>query len=158
MNEWTCPSCKETVQDSHKCDKGKLRWDLFPFDAAEHIVRVLMHGEKAYASHQWRTGGGIGSVRAATAAMRHLAAWFNGRNLDEASGEHHLAHAACELLFALHSIANGKGDTRYVHENHPAIKQAGTFASDAREYYNECVKLGLIKGPLCPSETTLGHP
>lgn len=35
------------------------------------------------------------------AAMRHLTQWQSGKILDEESGQHHLAHAACNLLFLL---------------------------------------------------------
>ena len=35
------------------------------------------------------------------AAMRHLYAWFNGEPKDIETGESHLAHAICCLLFLL---------------------------------------------------------
>jgi hypothetical protein len=101
------------VSSGHKCDQGKLEWDLFPFDAAEGVVRVLMYGKKKYAAHQWRTGGGIGAVRAVAAACRHIFDYLKGEDNDPESGLHHLDHAMCELLFARYAIANGKGDTRH---------------------------------------------
>jgi hypothetical protein len=112
---FTCQGCGTVVTEGHKCDAGKLEWDLFPFDAAEGVVRVLMYGKRKYAAHQWRSGGGIGAVRAVTACLRHVFAWLRGEDLDPESGEHHLDHALCELLFAKDSVVRGnnKGDTRH---------------------------------------------
>jgi len=115
LSQFTCGQCGVAVVEGHKCDAGKLAWDLFPFDAAEGAVRVLMYGARKYAPHQWRTGGGIGCVRAVAAALRHIAAWLRGEDDDPESGEHHLDHAIVELLFAKDSIlrGGGKGDTRW---------------------------------------------
>jgi hypothetical protein len=114
-SSFTCGQCGAVVVEGHKCDAGKLAWDLFPFDAAEGAVRVLMYGARKYAPHQWRTGGGIGCTRAVAAAIRHIAAWLRGEDADPESGEHHLDHAIVELLFAKDAIVRGphKGDTRW---------------------------------------------
>lgn len=112
---YTCGGCDAVVAHGHKCDAGKLRWDLFPFDAAEGTVRVLMYGAKKYTDHQYRMGRGIGCVRAVAAAVRHIVAWLAHEDTDADSGLHHLDHAICELLFAKDSIDRGQGygDTRW---------------------------------------------
>jgi hypothetical protein len=33
--------------------------------------------------------------------MRHIAAWQSTGNTDPESGHHHLAHAACNLIFLM---------------------------------------------------------
>jgi hypothetical protein len=42
------------------------------------------------------------------AALRHTFTFADGEDIDEESGESHLAHAACCLLFALGLIHSGK--------------------------------------------------
>ncbi len=80
-----------------KHDTGKLRWSLLPFQALHGVIKVLMHGEKKYGSHQWR--GGMPWTRPYDALQRHLDAFMGGEDLDPESGESHLDHALCELIF-----------------------------------------------------------
>ncbi len=85
-----------------KHDAGKLDWLLFPFDGAEAIVRVLEFGARKYAPDNWRRLAPRAAYdRFRRSALRHLAADARGEELDPESGEPHLAHAACQILFAL---------------------------------------------------------
>ena len=45
----------------------------------------------------WRTN----NYQNVNAALRHIAAYLCGEKEDKESGEMHLAHAACDLLFAI---------------------------------------------------------
>jgi hypothetical protein len=92
-----CPRCNVTLSVGHKCDAGKLAWHLFPFDAVRDVVRVLMRGAKKYTAHNWRAG--MLWSRPYDATLRHLDAFWSGEDLDPETGEHHLDHALCELLF-----------------------------------------------------------
>jgi hypothetical protein len=83
-----------------KHDSEKPRWDLLPFDAIGAVVRVLTFGARKYAPDNWRTVP-ESRRRYFSAAQRHLAAWWQGERTDPESGEHHLAHAACCVLFLL---------------------------------------------------------
>lgn len=80
---------------------GKPDWSLFPFDGAEGVVRILMMGAKKYARDNWRQGLNDPEAqrRIFSAAIRHLAALQRGETLDPESGEHHVLHACCNLLF-----------------------------------------------------------
>jgi len=73
---------------------------LLPWDAVEAVVRVLAFGAQKYAPRQWECG--ISHSRTFAATQRHLTAWFQAReDADRETGISHLAHAACEVLYAL---------------------------------------------------------
>ena len=91
-----------------KFDDGKPRWDLLPYDALNAVTRVMMHGAGKYGDRNWLQGGPWGRFYAAT--FRHLTAWFLGENNDPDSGESHIAHACCNILFLLTYILRGLGD------------------------------------------------
>ena len=96
------------AQQGTKHDTGKLPWGLFPFDAAEQIVKVLQFGAQKYAARNWEKG--LTNSRTWEAAQRHLIAWHRGETLDAETGLSHLAHAACEILFALAFEVRGRTD------------------------------------------------
>lgn len=81
-----------------KHDRGKDRWDLLPSGSARELVQVLTFGAAKYHPDNWRK---VPDARARyyAAAMRHLAAWRDGEQLDEESGLPHLAHALCCIVF-----------------------------------------------------------
>ena len=88
-----------TPAQGTKADTGKLPLELLPTRPLEAIARVLAFGARKYAANNWRKGISYGRVYAAV--IRHCWAWWRGENIDHDSGEHHLACAACELLFLL---------------------------------------------------------
>lgn len=83
-----------------KLDDGKPRWDLLPHVSVAQVVAVLSFGAKKYAPDNWRTVQGW-RWRYYAAAWRHAVAWWLGERHDPESGLHHLAHAACCMLFLL---------------------------------------------------------
>jgi hypothetical protein len=95
----------------YKLDTGKPRWDLYPFDAAEEVTRVLTwaidkkaRGESAYPVRNWEQGMDWG--RCFRAAISHLWKWWFAKlrgdsGTDEESGLSHLAHAGCCVMFLL---------------------------------------------------------
>ena len=92
---------------SQKFDENKPMWHLLPFKQVGMIVDVLTFGAKKYAPNQWQSvPDGRNSYM--SAALRHIAAWAEGENLDSESGLHHLAHAGCCLLFLLWIDENQK--------------------------------------------------
>lgn len=78
----------------------KPRWDLLPFVALSQVVDVLTFGAKKYAPESWREVKKAKS-RYGRATIGHVVAWMRGERYDKESGLHHLAHAACNLLFLL---------------------------------------------------------
>ena len=91
-----------------KFDQGKTEWDLLPLGPVEEVVNVLMHGKEKYGRDNWQLVDNP-IRRYYAAAQRHLAAFrrarFDTRSpydaIDSESKLHHLAHAACCLLFLL---------------------------------------------------------
>jgi hypothetical protein len=80
-----------------KHDTGKLQWNLLPLKYLRGTVRVLMFGAKKYAPWNWRKG--MPWTQPYNALQRHLDAWIEGEDIDPETGENHLDHAMCELVF-----------------------------------------------------------
>lgn len=93
--------------EGRKDDGGKLLMHLFPVEAYRSIVRVLMFGAKKYGEFNWSKLERP-EVRYYNAAMRHLMSWHNREGVDPDTGESHLAHAACCIVFLLTLEARGR--------------------------------------------------
>jgi len=84
---------------------------LIPIFTLRDEARVWMHGKKKYAAWNWAKGMDW-SVPFAC-AMRHMAAWQRGEDLDSESGLPHLAHAMCNLrMLTLYAEVYPEGDDR----------------------------------------------
>ena len=83
-----------------KFDKDKPKWNLLPWSEVEDVVKVLTFGAKKYAPDNWKFVDDANS-RYMDATMRHLVAHQQGEQRDSESGESHIAHAICCLLFML---------------------------------------------------------
>ena len=83
-----------------KFDKDKPKWNLLPWSEIEDIVKVLTSGAYKYAPDNWKFVDDANN-RYMAATMRHLVAFQQGERYDPESGEHHVAHAICCLLFML---------------------------------------------------------
>jgi Domain of unknown function (DUF5664) len=84
--------------DGRKDDQEKPRWDLLPLVLVEPTVRVLTFGASKYAPENWRKVPD-GHNRYFAAAMRYLASYQSGEKAGPETGESHLAHAICCLIF-----------------------------------------------------------
>lgn len=62
------------------------------------VGRVLSFGKQKYAAHNWRQG--LEQSRLLAAALRHIFVYLAGEDTDPESGESHLDHASCCLMFA----------------------------------------------------------
>lgn len=92
-----------------KHDTEKPRIDLLVEGmprALEEVSRVLTFGSIKYEDHNWKYVSRA-HQRYLAAGMRHELAVAMGEPRDPESGLHHLAHAACCLLFRL-ELALGK--------------------------------------------------
>lgn len=88
------------MEPGRKDDGNKLRWHLLPFGAVREVVRVLDRGATKYAEENWRS---VPEARKRyfSALLRHITAWWDGERNDPEWELHHLAHAACCVLFLL---------------------------------------------------------
>lgn len=64
------------------------------------MVRVLEFGAKKYAVDNWKKVPDAEN-RYREALLRHVVAYASGEEVDPETGESHLAHAACCVLFLL---------------------------------------------------------
>ena len=94
---------KKAVQrnpgEGYKSDGDKDPLHLMPVDAEQAIARVLRFGMRKYAARNWEHG--MDWSRLYRASRQHLAAFWAGEDLDPESGEYHMAHAACCVMFLL---------------------------------------------------------
>lgn len=87
-----------------KFDQGKPRLDLIDSTFLEELGKVLGFGAQKYAAHNWRNG--LALSRLQGAAMRHMVRFNDGESVDPETGLSHLAHAACNVMFALWTLKN----------------------------------------------------
>jgi len=88
-------------------NQGKLQWSLLPFEALVGVVKVMMAGAKKYGVANWSRG--MSWTICYDCAMRHLYAWRTGEDSDSESGESHLSHVICNMLFLIYYSLKGKG-------------------------------------------------
>lgn len=91
---------------------GKVKFSLIPLHLLAGVARVLMAGIVKYAHWNWAKG--MDWDECFDCSQRHLFKWWYLReDCDFETGEHHLDHAICNLLFLRHYVMSYKeGDTR----------------------------------------------
>lgn len=90
---------------------GKADLSLIPLCTLEDEARVWMYGEAKYKRYNWMKGMAW-SVPLAC-ALRHLAAFQKGEDIDPESGQPHIAHAMCNLrMLTLYATTFKEGDDR----------------------------------------------
>lgn len=90
---------------------GKADLSLIPMSTLEDEAKVWMYGKQKYAAWNWAKGMNWSIPLAC--ALRHIAKWQAGEELDEESGLPHLAHAMCNLrMLTLYSKTYPEGDDR----------------------------------------------
>lgn len=92
-------------------NEGKADLSLIPLCTLEDEARVWMYGATKYKRNNWMKGMAW-SVPLAS-AMRHLAEFQKGEDIDPESGQPHLAHAICNLrMLTLYASNYLEGDDR----------------------------------------------
>lgn len=89
-----------------KHDTGKPLMGAVPPNALLAVAKVLTFGAEKYGRDNWRQVDGA-ETRYLDAALRHINAYQRGESVDLESGESHLAHAVCSLMFML-ELQEGK--------------------------------------------------
>ena len=84
---------------SARSNAGKLEWCLFPFEAAEEIVKVLTYGARKYAVGNWEKG--CPWTDTYNSLLRHLVAWRSGEDYDPETKLLHLGQIGCNVVFLL---------------------------------------------------------
>lgn len=90
---------KHSESIGKKDDSGKLEMSLFPIEALEESVRVMMFGKNKYGRDNWKFVAEA-KRRYLDAALRHLAFYQKDpQSVDEESGLLHIYHALTNLAF-----------------------------------------------------------
>lgn len=84
------------AQGGIKFDKEKVMLDLVDPHLVLGIGRVLTIGAKKYAPNNWKK---IEAQRYVAALYRHWLAYMSGERFDPETGESHLYHIGCCLMF-----------------------------------------------------------
>lgn len=95
------------MEPGKKADAGKLEWHLLSRKLLRGVVRVLMFGKKKYGENNWQQLENA-RVRYSDALERHWDAWSSGEKTDPETGESHLDHLMCCILFLKHGEENQK--------------------------------------------------
>lgn len=103
MDDDKRPDNKEFI----KHDSDKPRIDLIPSEALFGIARILTFGAKKYGAYNWANGSDWS--RYYSAAQRHLLSWNMGEDYDSETGENHLYHALCCLVFLITYVERDLG-------------------------------------------------
>lgn len=83
-----------------KADDCKVMMGAMPPHAELAVARVLTFGAKKYSRGNWAHLENS-DERYMDAALRHINAYRRGEQTDSETGENHLAHAICCLMFIL---------------------------------------------------------
>lgn len=103
----------EPIGDIHQECKKALTYDqskpplaMLPWKALREVAMVVDYGaSKKYPAFNWKKG--MEATRNASCAMRHIADYLDGHDMDAESKRHALGHAACRILFLLENIIEG---------------------------------------------------
>lgn len=83
------------------------RFDLLPWDAIWALAEHYGRGAEKYADRNWEKGYRWGLSHAAL--HRHLAAWWNGEDIDAETGSNHMLAVAWHALALWWWQAHAKG-------------------------------------------------
>lgn len=90
----------KAIQDTTKAarfNEGKPQWSYVHFDSLIPMVRVLEFGALKYAPRNWQKP--MDTTKILESMQRHLAALFDGEEVDEESGISHMGHIMCNAMF-----------------------------------------------------------
>lgn len=93
--------------EAKKYDQDKPRMDLIAPEIMVGLGVILKFGAEKYAARNWELG--MDWSRPFGALMRHMWAWWTGEDKDPETGESHLWHAACCLMFLIAYEGRGVG-------------------------------------------------
>jgi hypothetical protein len=113
-----------TVNPKDLFGSKKVSITKLPAVAIFHGAHAMMDGARKYGPYNWREKSVVAHIYV-DAAMRHLAAWFEGEEVAPDSGVHHLGHALACCAILLDAQENGNLiDDRPVDEQNRGVAVA----------------------------------
>lgn len=85
---------------------AKVSISKIPASALIHEANAMADGARKYGPFNWRKNKVIASIYV-DAALRHISSWFDGEELAEDSGVHHLGHARACLAIIIDAMETG---------------------------------------------------
>lgn len=109
----------------------KVSLDLVPDSGVIHAAMAFKEGARKYGAFNWRSNPVQNDIYVA-AARRHIAQYFNGENIDVASGVHNLGCAIACLMIILDSEEKGN-----IIDNRPAGIDVTSIMSKVLKTYED---------------------
>ena len=78
-------------------NEGKAKWGLVHYQSLIPMIKVLEFGAKKYEEWNWMKP--MNKREILVSMQRHLAALFDGEEIDPESGISHMGHIQCNALF-----------------------------------------------------------
>jgi hypothetical protein len=91
---------------------GKTKCTRADWPVLIEVAHVLAFGARKYGRDKWREGKTLTQTRVLGATLRHIAADDMGEERDAETNRYHLAHALCEVFFAISFALDGRQDDR----------------------------------------------
>ena len=102
------------MSDFMKNDSEKNRLELIDYPFVEGIGRILTFGAKKYKAWNWTKAGDKEDIeRIKGAMMRHALSYMNGDKIDDETGESHLYHMGCCMMFLDYFDRMGEEECNY---------------------------------------------
>jgi hypothetical protein len=76
----------------------KVPWSTLPIQVLGEVGLAMLEGSCKYGRSNYRVAGVRASVYYDAVVARHLAAWWEGQDIDPASGIHHISKAIAGLM------------------------------------------------------------
>ena len=107
MTPYVIKNNEQVVGGALTNDGGKPPLAKLPWKALREVSLVQLYGQQKYGDFD-NYKKGMEVSRNLSCAVRHIADYMDGHDLDSESGRSHLAHAAARLLFVLENISDRK--------------------------------------------------
>ena len=131
---------KEKIENpKHDAGVKKVPFHFVPCGVLMEIGLGMMEGGRKYGAHNYRAIG-IKFSDYYDAAWRHLAAWFEGEDIDLKSGQHHITKLITDLIVLRDSMLMGNC------EDDRPLKYPNGLDMDA---YNKQAEAIIKKIPKC---------
>lgn len=113
----------------------KVPFSVIPVPVLWELGLAMLEGALKYGRHNYRKAGVRASVYYDAVMARHLPAWWEGEDIDPASGVHHITKAIASLTVLRDSMIRGNWVDDRPPKSNPALM----------EHYNAQVKVLLEK-------------
>ena len=134
------PELRQTVKESNPKDaigSKKAPLSTLSMPVCYEVAAGMLEGGCKYGRHNYRVIGVRSSVYY-DATMRHLAAWWEGQDIDPDSGIHHLSKAIASLFVLRDAMIHGKVyDDRPPRAPEDWMKQVQAKVDDVLKRYPE---------------------